>query len=69
MHIFVPNKKFLCLNPWRGEVRTDDANANDDDANDGQSMSQKGQCSIVKSVCKFSTFEHLQSMSVSENQK
>ena len=42
MGIFVPNMKFLCLSLWLGEVCTDDAN--DEDANDHnrQSMTVKG---------------------------
>ena len=40
MCICVPNMKFVCLTLWQGEVYTnnDDANANDNANNDGQSM-------------------------------
>ena len=39
MCICIPNMKFLCLNLWLGEVRTDDANnANDTNDDDRQSM-------------------------------
>ena len=34
----VPNMKFVCLTLWLGEVYTDDANTNDANEDDGQSM-------------------------------
>ena len=37
MCICKPNVKFLCLTLWQGEVCTDD-DADDANANDGQSM-------------------------------
>ena len=41
--IYVSKVKFLCLNLWLGEVCTDDANANNVDANnDAQSMIVQG---------------------------
>ena len=38
-HVHMCTKfKFLCLTMCQGEVRTDDADANADNANDGQSI-------------------------------